>query len=123
MKTTTFMVALMKKRVITLTLIVVTMAFVIMVFLLPFSVTAYADGKDGDEGWHMMEGWNMMGGGFFMGLFWILVIGVVVYLLVNFSKRQGPETKETPLDILKKRYAQGDISKEEYEQMKRDLQQ
>jgi len=117
MKTTTFMVALMKKRVITLTLIVVTMAFIIMVFLLPFSVTAYADGMDGDEGW------NLMGGGFFMWLFWILVIGVVVYLLVNFSKRQGPETKETPLDILKKRYAQGDISKEEYEQMKRDLQQ
>jgi putative membrane protein len=123
MKTIAFMVALMKKRIITLTLIVVTMAFVIMVFLLPFSVTVYADGKDGDEGWHMMEGWNMMGGGFFMWLFWILVIGVVVYLLVNFSKRQGPETKETPLDILKKRYAQGDISKEEYEQMKRDLQQ
>jgi len=122
MKTTAFMVALMKKRVSTLTLIVVTIAFVIMVFLLPFSVTVYADGMDGDEGWHMMEGWNM-GGGFLMWLFWILVIGVVVYLLVNFSKRQGPETKETPLDILKKRYARGEISQEEYTQMKHDLEQ
>ena len=65
----------------------------------------------------------MMGGGIFMWLFWILLIGVIIYVLVNVSKRQGSETKETPLDILKKRYARGEISKEEYERMKQDLEQ
>lgn len=89
--------------------------------LLPSAVTTYADGFNGDEGRHMMDGWNMMGGGSFLWIFLILVIGGVVYLLVTVSKRRDPEIKETPLDILKKRYAVGDITKEEYEQMKHDV--
>jgi putative membrane protein len=116
MKTTVFMLGLMMKRIITL-IFTATVIFAMLVFLLLFSVTAYADGMGGDEGWHMM------GGGSFMWIFWILVIGVVVYFLVNISKRQGAETKETSLDILKKRYARGEISKEEYTQMKHDLEQ
>ncbi len=33
----------------------------------------------------------------------------------------GHTSSETPLDILKKRYASGEISKEEFEQMKKDI--
>lgn len=84
--------------------------------LVPFSSIAYADGMFGDGGWHMM------GGGPLMWILWILVIGVVIYLLVNYSKKQTSEHEETPLDILQKRYAKGEISGEEYEQMKYDLQ-
>jgi putative membrane protein len=39
------------------------------------------------------------------------------------SRRESRESSgsESPLEILKKRYAKGEISKEEYEEVKRDL--
>ena len=90
----------------------------IVAFLLfPFTVIAYADGPIGSGGWHMMRG-----GGLLMGLFWILIIGVVIYFIVNHSKQQRTDNRETSLEILQKRYARGEISKEEYEQMRQDLQ-
>ena len=83
-----------------------------------FPVTAYAGGTFGREGW----GWHhMTGGGALMWLFWIIIIGVVVYFFVNYSRQQQSDNRETPLDILNKRYARGEISKEEFEQMKKDL--
>jgi putative membrane protein len=56
-------------------------------------------------------------------LWWlILVVGIV--LLVPLLRREpsadGPQG-ETALDILKKRYARGEIGKEEFEQMRRDI--
>ena len=50
-------------------------------------------------------------------LFLIAVVAVVVWL-VGRPRAIGTET---PLDILKKRYVKGEISKEEYERMKQDL--
>ncbi len=67
-------------------------------------------------------GWGMGFGWIFMIIFWVLVILGVVYL-VQIATRGGisPGQKETPLDILKKRYAKGEITKEEFERMKDDL--
>jgi putative membrane protein len=62
------------------------------------------------------------GGGLFMILFWILVIIGVVFLIrlvVRGTKEGGGS--ETALDILKKRYARGEISKEEFEEKKKDI--
>jgi len=77
-------------------------------------------------GW-MMSGWGM-GYGFFgwlmMLLFLILIIGAVVLgarWLMNEGKQEVSRKDETPLDILKKRYASGEIDKEEFETIKRDL--
>ena len=62
-------------------------------------------------------------GGFFMWIVIILAIGLVIYLIVAAGKpRGGPPAGETPLDILKKRYARGEISREEFDRMKKDLQ-
>ena len=58
----------------------------------------------------------------FGGFFWIviLVIGVLLLTKRNHNNIQLPI--ETPLDILKKRYAKGEINKEQFEQMKKDIQ-
>jgi putative membrane protein len=70
-------------------------------------------------------GWNMHGygvGGFLMWLLLIVLIGVVVYFIIRQQNIGKSETTgETPLEILKKRYAKGEISREEYERMKNDL--
>ncbi len=80
----------------------------------------------------------MMGFGFFgigmllMGLFWILVIGGIVWLIVTLTRGNqgrspsqvltaGAPTGQTPLDVLKARYAKGELTKEQFEEMKRDL--
>ena len=53
-----------------------------------------------------------------MPFFMILLIVAVLYLLFG---RRGGQGQESALDILKKRYAKGEISKEEFEQIKKDL--
>lgn len=69
---------------------------------------------------------NFMFGGIWFGwIFWILIIVLVVWLVVNQNSRSkqnfnNPQS-ESPMDILKKRYAKGEITKEQFEQMKKDL--
>lgn len=58
-------------------------------------------------------------------LVWIAVIASVVLLLVRAPGRRGDDAKttpnaprETPLEILRRRYAAGEISANEYEERK-----
>lgn len=81
----------------------------------------------------MPFGGMMGGGGYGMGvmgwllmlLFWgLIIVGVV--LLVRWlwgQGRPGPEgvIADPPLEILKRRYARGEVSKEEFDRMKKDL--
>lgn len=75
--------------------------------------------------WHMW-GWGMMGAGMgvAMILFWlviiVLAIAAVRWLLAATPGRPAAPG-ETAEDILKKRYARGEIGKEEYEAKLRDL--
>lgn len=78
-------------------------------------------------GWMMGGGWWGPGYGLFhwllMLLFWILIIAGAV-LIVRWlmdQARTGSAPQETPLEILKKRYAKGEIDKDQFEAMKRDL--
>lgn len=64
---------------------------------------------------------TMMGFGLIVPL---LLIGAVVYALgwrLRFNQTGPPQTNQTPLEILKARYAGGEITREEYDQMRRDL--
>ena len=58
-------------------------------------------------------------------IFWIALIAAIFFLirwLVRSSRESSPlKTEDSALDILKKRYARGEIDKEEYEEKKKDL--
>ena len=57
----------------------------------------------------------------------LIIIGIIVWLLVSSGRREhirstftGGERKSA-LEIAKERYAKGEITKEQYDQMKKDL--
>ncbi len=59
-----------------------------------------------------------------MGFELILIAGVIAYVLgwrPQFNQASPVQTSQTPLELLKARYARGEISREEYDQMRRDL--
>lgn len=62
-------------------------------------------------------------GGIFMWIIFLLVIGLAVYLIIQSTKSRTSDTNtgKTPMEILKTRYAKGEITKEEYENLKKDL--
>ena len=84
------------------------------------------------DGWHMGPG--MTGWGYGMGwvemilmpAFWIAVIVGIIFLIrwVVISTGAGgraARSEESGLEILKRRYARGEIDKEEFEEKKKDL--
>ena len=56
-------------------------------------------------------------------IFLIVLIAAAIWWFVKGagSKDYGQLHGETPLDILKRRYAAGEITKEQFESMKKDL--
>lgn len=69
-------------------------------------------------------GWGMGFGWVFMLLFWgLVVLGIVAIgkWLLGASSREGDHAEKTALEILKERYARGEIGKDEFEKMWRDL--
>ncbi len=80
----------------------------------------------------MMNGYGMVGGfgfgGIFMVLWWIiLIVGVVALVRWLATSSHGTEGQggghRQPLDILKERYARGEINEQEFQKIKRDLTQ
>jgi putative membrane protein len=84
-------------------------------------------GRGYGYGWGMMGGFGFpfMGMGLGMILFWVLIIGGIVWLVQSLARGTGtrsiPPPGESPFDILRSRYARGEITKEQFEGMKRDL--
>lgn len=87
--------------------------------LLHLPVLQYGPMHRPGGGWHFMP---------FGGLGWLIIIGLAIFFIVFLVRRgQAPNTpsgihdRETPLDVLKKRYARGEITREEFTAMKEDL--
>ncbi len=109
----------------------VTLAPALSLFLLPYGGKVFAQWR-GYYGYHMgpgnFGGWGMgWFGGIFMIIFWVLVIVGLIFLvkwLIQSTKGDSGfshRTSSGALDILKERYARGEIDKQEFEQKKRDL--
>jgi putative membrane protein len=96
--------------------------FSILIILSTLTFFACAQGPNSPMGnWGHMLGYGY--GGIFMWLIVLVLVGVVIYYLLQISRSKGSDGSiiETPLDILKKRYAKGEIDKEEFDRKKKDL--
>ena len=91
------------------TLIWIFIAVIIVLFLL---------GGLGMGGYGMM-GFGMGFGFIFMLLFWGLIIWLIINL-INASQSDKKESEDS-LTILKKRYASVEITKKQYEEMRKEL--
>jgi len=90
------------------TLIWIAIAVIVGLFLL---------GSLGMGGYGMM-GFGMGFGFVFMMLFW----GVIIWLIVTLvNTRQSDKDEQDSLSILKRRYASGEITKKQYEEMRKEL--
>jgi putative membrane protein len=87
---------------------------------------AVAQERPWEWGWGMHPGWWMWGAGglvmmLMMLLFWGLVIAGAV-LGIRWLVRQGrDERSDRALDVLRERYARGEIDKDEFDAKRRDL--
>ena len=74
--------------------------------------------------WYMHDwsNWWIWFGGIDMFFFWGALIALAIWAIIRFTRRDYPVTHSKPLDIAKERYARGEITKEQFDQIKRDLQ-
>ncbi|MBN1848142.1 MAG: SHOCT domain-containing protein [Deltaproteobacteria bacterium] len=76
----------------------------------------------------MMGDWGMgWFGGIFIIIFWVLIIIGLIFLikwLIQSARGESDfwhKRPSNPMDILKERYARGEINKQEFEEKKKDL--
>ena len=65
-------------------------------------------------------GWHMGG----MWIWWIVAIAIlvaVVWIAINYRRRGGSQSGDSPEQILKRRFAKGEIDREQYDRMLSDL--
>jgi putative membrane protein len=81
----------------------------------------------GWQGYGMMGPWMMGGFGWMwlMPVLWILFLGLIIWAIValvrGLSQTGDSRPADSALEILKRRYAQGEIDREEYEEKRKTL--
>ena len=118
----------MNRKASSLTSLGVSVALIAAVIWFLYYLYATPWGRLG--GWHVRNhGWMMGGGGMgvIMLIFWILVVTATVLLIAGAistrSSADGNNAEMPALDILKQRYARGEIDGQTYEAMKQELMQ
>ena len=71
--------------------------------------------------WDFGAGWGWAFSWVPMILLWVGLIILLVWVVMKIVKGSSNESKGDALDIARERYAKGEISKEEFEQIKKDL--
>lgn len=100
-------------------IIVLILAVVFILLLIPSGMGTMHGGC-----WGGLMGWHGMGyGGVFMWLIGIILVGLVVYLLIGATGTRETKDEDEALRILKKRFARGEITREEYEEMRKKLEE
>jgi len=102
-----------------------------LAFMALFSADPVLAQWGNSQGWQMgpgmMGGWGMgWFGGIFMIIFWILILVALVFFIKwlvqsNARGQTGPAAGNRALEILKERYARGEIDKAEFEEKKKVL--
>jgi len=72
----------------------------------------------------MNDGGSMIFGGGYMWIIWSLLIAVVIVAIktgISNGSANNINNEESPLEILKKRYARGEIDEQEYERRCNEL--
>jgi putative membrane protein len=60
----------------------------------------------------------------FVGTIALLVVGAIAFVLgirPQLNKNRPLQTGQTPIEVLKARYARGEITREDYDQMRQDV--
>lgn len=73
--------------------------------------------------WYMHEGlgWWAVFGSVWMVLFWGGLAALVVWGISRFTRNGSSTQKQYPLEIARERYARGEISRDEFEHIKKSV--
>ncbi len=98
----------------------IVIAVIVILSVVPGLIWGWQGYGYGMMGPGMMGGYGTM---FLMPILWIVVVGLIIWAVVAGTKKTGDsgQSEDSALEILKRRYARGEINKEEYEERKKDL--
>ncbi len=95
----------------------------------PFLTTCRGPKNTGVYGWDQHQTgnyrwWEGHGGDVLMGVLFLIVLAATINFIVRYvrSISAAGRLRETPVDVLRKCYANGDLSKDDFERLKNDLQ-
>lgn len=106
------------------TALIVGGVIIALIIVLPWALGLIWGGQG--YGYGMMGGFGWM---WLMPIFWIVFLGLIIWGVVALargvsqpgSSDSASSRPDSALEVLKKRYARGEINKEEYEEKKKDL--
>ena len=114
------------------TALIIGLIVIAVLVLTPFVYGLFSGGDNWGRSlvWSGMMGpWMMtgFGGTWMMGILWLVAAGFIVWLIISIVRGTGNTRNQvdgssvSAFEILKNRYAHGDISKEEFEEKRKAL--